>query len=214
MAHPHTSSVIGDLLVRFTMAGFCIYVLTGLLRDLPRSPLLLASRISIIGFFLISLILFVVRRRAIAKAPGLYARLVAFAGAFIMVVPLISPPLQHKGLLLAGTLVTFAGDTLSLMALYSLGRSFSIMAEARQLKTNGAYRFCRHPLYFSEGVAVVGVVIQRLSLATMMIFVLYLILQYGRIREEEKVLRSSFPDYENYKASTPMVIPRFASYRS
>lgn len=197
-----------DVLARVTMAAFCVYVLAGLLRNLPDSPLLLASRISIISFFVISLVLFVVRRRAIAKAPGLLSRLIAIAGAFIWLVPIVSPSVQNRGLLLAGTIITIVGDVLAVAAIYSLGRSFSIMAEARHLVTTGAYRFCRHPLYFAEGLGVIGVVIQRLSITTFLIALLYAVLQYGRMRAEEKVLQAAFPDYKDYKALTPMLIPR------
>lgn len=201
--------VLGDVLARLLPAAFCIYVLSNLIKNLPRSPIPLASRLSVIAFISISLILFLVRRRAVAKAPGFYVRLVAFIGAFLMLmVPLISQPIQHRGILLAGTLLAFIGNTLSVIALYSLGRSFSIMAEARQLVTKGTYRFCRHPLYLSEGIAVIGVVIQYLSLPAVVIFIVFVTLQYGRMREEEKILEAVFPDYRDYKVSTPMLIPR------
>ena len=198
-----------DILARLAPAAFCIYVLSTLVKDLPRSPLYLASRLSVIAFLVISLILFLIRRRAIAKAPGVYVRLVAFMGAFLMMLaPLISAPVQHRGFLLLGTLLTLVGNTLSVMALYSLGRAFSIMAEARQLVTTGTYRYCRHPLYLSEGIAVMGVITLYFSPITILVAILYVTLQYGRIREEERILESVFPDYKAYKGATPMLIPR------
>ena len=203
--------ILTDILARLVPAAFCIYVLSTLIKDLPRSPLSLASRLSVIAFLVISLILFVIRRRAIAKAPGVYVRLVAFMGAFLMMLaPLISPPVQHRGLLLLGTLFILVGNTLSVMALYSLGRAFSIMAEARQLVTKGMYRYCRHPLYFSEAIAVIGVITLYFSPINIVVAILYVTLQYGRIREEERILESVFPDYKDYKGATPMLIPRKA----
>ena len=201
--------ILTDILARLAPAAFCIYVLSTLVKDLPRSPLYFASRLSVIAFLVISLVLFLIRRRAIAKAQGVYVRLVAFTGAFLMMLaPLISPPVQHRGFLLLGTLLILIGNTLSVMALYSLGRAFSIMAEARQLVTTGMYRYCRHPLYFSEGIAVIGVVTLYFSPINIVVAILYVTLQYGRIREEEKILENVFPDYKDYKGSTHMLIPR------
>lgn len=201
--------MLSDILARLVPAVFCVYILSTLFQDLPRSPLMLASRISVIAFLVISLILFVVRRRAIAKAGGLYVRLLALMGAFVvMIVPLVAHPLPQRGVLLIGTVLSLVGNTLSVVTLYSLGRAFSIMAEARQLVTGGTYRYCRHPLYLSEGIAFVGIVIQYFSPLTILVLVLSIALQYGRIREEEKVLASVFPTYRSYMESTPMLIPR------
>jgi len=45
-------------------------------------------------------------------------------------------------------------------AVLHLGKSFSIMPQARRLVIGGPYRFVRHPLYFAEELAVIGVLIQ------------------------------------------------------
>jgi len=52
------------------------------------------------------------------------------------------------------------GNAGSIIALRQLGRSFSVMAEARQLVTSGLYRFVRHPLYLTEEIAIIGVFVQ------------------------------------------------------
>lgn len=73
--------MLTDILARLVPSAFCIYVLSALIQDLPRSPLMLASRISVIPFLLISLILFLVGRWAIAKASDLYVRIAGLVAA-------------------------------------------------------------------------------------------------------------------------------------
>jgi protein-S-isoprenylcysteine O-methyltransferase Ste14 len=48
------------------------------------------------------------------------------------------------------TLLLLDGNALAVLVMVQHGRSFSIMAEARQLVTSGVYRWVRHPLYLAE----------------------------------------------------------------
>ena len=57
------------------------------------------------------------------------------------------------------TRLLLGGNALAVLVLLQLGRSFSIMAEARQLVTAGVYRWVRHPLYLAEELAVIGIVL-------------------------------------------------------
>jgi protein-S-isoprenylcysteine O-methyltransferase Ste14 len=88
-----------------------------------------------------------------------------------------------------------------------LGKSFSILAEARQLVTEGPYRIVRHPLYICEGIAVVGVMLQVISPWATLIAIVAAMLQYRRMINEEAILNSAFPEYRAYAARTPLVIP-------
>ena len=51
------------------------------------------------------------------------------------------------------------GTLASVYCLYYLGRSFSIMACARELVTHGPYGVIRHPLYVAEAITVLGIII-------------------------------------------------------
>jgi protein-S-isoprenylcysteine O-methyltransferase Ste14 len=57
------------------------------------------------------------------------------------------------------TLLLLGGNALAVLVPVQLGRSFSIMAEARRLVTSGVYRWVRHPLYLAEELAVIGIVL-------------------------------------------------------
>src|SRR5262245_30120000 len=48
------------------------------------------------------------------------------------------------------------GNGLTLWGLFSLRKSFSIMAEAREFIRHGPYRWVRHPVYLGESLATIG----------------------------------------------------------
>jgi protein-S-isoprenylcysteine O-methyltransferase Ste14 len=105
------------------------------------------------------------------------------------------------------TLLVLVGDSIAAVVLIQLRGSFSIMAEARQLATLGAYRFVRHPLYLAEEVAIIGCVMQFLSIWTAILVVVQIACQIRRMRNDEMVLIEVFPEYSSYKRETPRIIP-------
>jgi protein-S-isoprenylcysteine O-methyltransferase Ste14 len=100
-----------------------------------------------------------------------------------------------------------AGTSFATYALAFLGRSISVMAEARRLVTGGPYSIIRHPLYLGEEVAAVGVAIQFFSGWALLLLAVHLGCQVYRMRREEGVLEETFPEYRSYMAETYRVIP-------
>ena len=100
------------------------------------------------------------------------------------------------------------GNVGAVVALSRLGRSFSIMAEIRQLVTTGPYRFVRHPLYLAEEIAIVGIFMQFASIWTALLLAIQIAFQLRRMHNEEAVLTTGFPEYAAYSQSTSRLIPR------
>jgi len=168
----------------------------------------IALRLSTILFLLLLGIACVLRTRPSTKASGLEPRISALAGTFLIYGIALFPrcPLT-PAMEVVSTFMTLIGLTGSLIALYQLGRSFSLMAESRQLVTSGPYRFVRHPLYVGEEIAALGLFIQFASVWSALIFVMQVAFQLRRIHNEEAVLSTSFPEYHAYRRTTARLVP-------
>jgi protein-S-isoprenylcysteine O-methyltransferase Ste14 len=166
------------------------------------------SRLSTILFLGLLAILFIIRLEPIKKAKGLVPRVLAMAGTFTMALVTTLPraDLSVTQTVIAA-LLSLVGTGLSVFALAHLGRSFSIMAEARRLVTTGPYRIVRHPLYAFEAVATLGILFQFFSLYTVLIYLAHCFFQLQRMKNEEAVLAGAFPEYQSYKLKTARVIP-------
>ncbi len=78
-----------------------------------------------------------------------------------------------------------------------------------QLTTTGPYRYTRNPLYFGSILIAFGFAIAARSVWVALAFlVLFLIIYWPVIVDEEEYLRATFPDYDAYAARVPRLIPR------
>lgn len=112
------------------------------------------------------------------------------------------------GLMLAGELVALLGCAWMLVAALALGRCFGVLPEARGLVTHGPYRLVRHPLYLGEFAAMGGLLLASPTLRNLSAGVVFVAAQLTRMRLEERALTKEFPEYSDYAAVTPRVIPR------
>ena len=152
--------------------------------------------------------LVLIRTRPVGKASGLQPRLAALAGSFLLLSVVLLPRQELSiGLNLLSAGLLLLGHALSVFVLGRLGRSFSLMAEARSLVTDGPYTLIRHPLYVAEEISAIGLFLQYASLGTALLFITHLGFQVLRMRNEEEVLRASFPEYAAYAARTRRLIP-------
>ncbi len=159
-------------------------------------------------FFLLVVLLFLFRGQPVSKAQGIMPRLTAMVGTFLLVL-LIVLPAPEPSLLqsVIGLVLVGVGGALSAVAVSFLGRSLSIMPEARKLVTHGVYSVVRHPLYLAEEIAVVGIIVQIFSLPAVLLLVSHIAIQIQRMKYEEAVLTNAFPEYETYMGHTRRVIP-------
>ena len=88
-------------------------------------------------------------------------------------------------------------------ARYQLGRSFSIMPQARKLVTHGLYSRIRNPIYIFGSIAFAGVVlVWRLRWGWILLLAL-IAMQTWRARKEARVLEAKFgDDYRRYRGQT------------
>jgi protein-S-isoprenylcysteine O-methyltransferase Ste14 len=178
-------------------------------QPLDHKLLTIAARLSNALFLALVAATTVTRLRPIRKAAGIQPRVAALLGTFLLSSLAFLPRAQLPPIWLAiSSALAIVGSLLSFAVLRWLGKSFSIMAEARGLVTSGPYALVRHPLYICEEIAVLGVLIQVISPLALLIVLAHGLVQLRRMFNEEKVLRATFADYDSYAARTPRLIPR------
>jgi protein-S-isoprenylcysteine O-methyltransferase Ste14 len=176
--------------------------------DGPEKLLAVAARLA--NFLFLSLVAAtaLTRLTPVRKAPGIEPRLSALLGTFLCLSLAQLPKSELNPLLsITSTALIIIGAVSSFVVLRWLGKSFSILAEARRLVTTGPYRLVRHPLYLCEGIALLGVALQVVSPLAVVIALFILLIQFRRMINEEAVLTSAFPEYSAYAARTPRLIP-------
>lgn len=181
-------------------------------RDQGLAPSVLASAIAARTMSFLVVVVFTVltlmRSKAVGRSKGLWPRAAALlgssAGFAFTFTARAEPSLAWD---VASALFAAAGALLTVAVVLRLGRSFSTMPEARRLVTEGAYRIVRHPLYAVEEIALIGVFLQFRSWPAALILLVHLAFQIERMRNEEKVLAASFPEYADYAKQTARLLP-------
>jgi protein-S-isoprenylcysteine O-methyltransferase Ste14 len=168
----------------------------------------LCTQITEIFFLLLAIALLLVRHPPIRKAKGLWPR---FAGILGCVMPFFVMVLPHAALSYPMTAflsaIGFVGAVASVYVMFWLGRSFSILPQARGLVTDGPYRFVRHPLYFAEFLVIFSRVFELAQPWPFLMIAVAVGSQMARIRYEERILSETFPAYRNYARHTKRLIP-------
>jgi len=173
-----------------------------------QSWLHLAAGIAVLGFLMLVVGTTLTRLPPVRSAQGWSPRLVALLGAFGAVSVATVPQMEvSQQLRDAADVIVIGGFSLCIWCLWWLGRSFSVMPQARRLVTRGPYRFVRHPLYVCETATLIGLILRNPAWMTFAIVAVTLVFQYLRILNEETVLRETFPEYDAYARQTPMLVP-------
>lgn len=178
--------------------------------QIPLWELKLISLIFSTIFLLLILYFTITRLPPRNSAAGVEPRITAVGGTFVMGLLIVLPAGEiGVELRIVSTVLIIVGTILSLYCIRQLGRSFSIMATARELVTEGPYKIIRHPLYGAELVTILGVCIGHWSPAAAALGLVWLGLQIRRAQNEERVLRECFPEYGDYARRVPMLLPGF-----
>jgi protein-S-isoprenylcysteine O-methyltransferase Ste14 len=98
-----------------------------------------------------------------------------------------------------------AGLALAVAARVELGRSFTVLPRPREratLRRHGVYAHARHPIYGGLLLLLVGVALHRSALVFLPTAVLAGVFIFKSVREEAW-LAERFPEYAEYRRSTP-----------
>ncbi|MCD8544290.1 MAG: isoprenylcysteine carboxylmethyltransferase family protein [Sulfurospirillum cavolei] len=88
--------------------------------------------------------------------------------------------------------------------------NFNIIPEIKEnaaLITAGAYRYIRHPMYFSVLVMMLGIVVSKPTLLSLSIYMLLVITLFLKAYKEETLWMGQSSEYKNYRQQTKRIIP-------
>ena len=171
------------------------------------TQLILNNLVYIIYLMMASFILLIAnkpRRKYSKIGPKLISLLPSFLSYLLIFTPettLLKVPIFIPLLLM------FLGVIISVTALLSLKKSFSITPEVRGFVVSGLYSFVRHPMYLGGFISAAGFVLLRLNIFSIVVYVVFLVTQMWRARFEEQLLVKEYPDYEKYLKKTSAFFP-------
>jgi len=168
----------------------------------------LLARIGMLVFLCFLVSFHATRRRPVRKYETWQPKLAALMGTGLIYVVLLLPRAPNNvNFDLVSSIFTLLGSYLCLVSISSLGRSLSIMPEARALVTDGLYGTIRHPLYMAELIALVGFFLQYRSWEAAIILAVMLFFQLKRMDWEERILGEAFPEYASYRLRSWRLLP-------
>jgi len=109
-----------------------------------------------------------------------------------------------------GLVLSVFGWVLILVAAIGLGRSLTpspVPVKSGQLRTNGLYRYARHPIYTGVLAIVLGLVLPSANVVTAVTGIATFVFFNAKARWEEQRLRARYADYEQYAATTARFFP-------
>ena len=181
--------------------------------------LTIASVALMILIFLAYVLAWATRARAQKPARGFMEVVFPFIVAFLPMYLTSSPQTLSRWVPPGDTYVFMfltiyvlmvGGFAMTFLSVLNLRTSFSIMAEARPLVRSGFFRFVRHPIYTGNFIMLLGALILHLGVRSILVYIALVVGHYFRARLEEKKLTQVYPEYEEYRRTTGMFLPRLS----
>lgn len=120
---------------------------------------------------------------------------------------ILVPERYALSLSLAGSVFVFCGLLISVIAIFHLRHSFSILVQVRDVVSQGFYRYVRHPIYLGYFIQIIGFLLAIPYLWTLLWAIVAGNLFITRARLEEKKIAAYSPEYRDYMKSTPFLNP-------
>ena len=201
--YERTMQLLGGMWFMLLALGVAFNI--GSSADKPWPSLL--SSVCLGTFYVLLALLTMTRSPAKAQADGVLPRMAAFVGTYMPWTIAFFGKTDQALPNLASTACVLIGMIMTLVTIRHLGRSFSLVPQARNVVQTGPYRWIKHPLYLAEEIAVLGVVLRNPTPLTAVLLVLHIGVQVCRIHYEEDLLRRNCPEYSSYEASRWRLIP-------
>ncbi|HWA29479.1 MAG TPA: isoprenylcysteine carboxylmethyltransferase family protein [Rhizomicrobium sp.] len=206
-----------DLLTASPLIVFNVFAAAGLaerisesaraLRNIPDAMNALAL-LAAFAFLAVEVGCLVIRKVPKSFSENWLSRAVALAGANAGLALLLLPRASISPAVQAiSSFLLFTGATASAYVTIWLGRGFSVFPQARQLTMGGPYRLVRHPLYLSETLMTLGLMLQYRQPWALVMAIVVTTLQLPRVLYEERILRFTYPDYKAYALRTARFLP-------
>ena len=142
------------------------------------------------------LIIILIRRQHQAVNTNLFHQGIALVAFFsgMLFQETVTPSLI---LLRISQVIIVVAWLLGVATLINLGRSFGILIAKRDIKTSGLYGVIRHPMYFTDILWRVGIIIKNPCLINFVVFAASCACYIYRAVLEERFLRR-YPEYQEY----------------
>ena len=75
------------------------------------------------------------------------------------------------------------------------------------LITNGAYKYIRHPMYFSVLLMLLAVVLREISSENIVLYLFLIVVLFLKAKKEEDLWMNKNPQYMEYRKKTKIFIP-------
>ena len=116
------------------------------------------------------------------------------------------------GVMVVGVVVLIGGLGLAAVAFVQLGSSLTPLPEPMpnaELKAQGLYGFCRHPLYLAVLVCALGMALIKGGVLHPLLLLALAVLLRGKAKREEQALLRHYADYADYQQRVPALFPGF-----
>ena len=100
------------------------------------------------------------------------------------------------------------GGLINLVGLIMLRRAFTIMTDARVLIRTGLFGVVRHPLYTGHFIMFFAVTALHYSYLAWGLYAFFFVNQIIRAYNEERKLSETFEEYNEYRKTTGMFLPK------